>query len=138
VKPPSVIQARWAGGNRFDAGRPGRQTIRIDGSSETGPGPVDTLLCALCACTAEDVLSILEKRRTPATALTVDATGTRADAVPARVTAIDLTYRIDGEGVEEEHALRAVQLAVEKYCSVRETLDKAMPITFRVVINGAR
>jgi putative redox protein len=126
----------WAGGNRFDAGRPGRPHIRIDGNSETGPGPVDTLLCALCACTSEDVLSILAKRRTPATALKVDATGTRADAIPARITAIDLTYRIDGDGVEEEHALRAVQLAVEKYCSVRDTLDKAMPITYRVVING--
>jgi putative redox protein len=108
----------------------------MDTSGVTGPGPVETLLCSLCACTSEDVLGILEKRRTPATALRVEAEGIRADAVPARVTSIQLTYHIDGEGIDEEQATRAVQLAVEKYCSVRDTLDRAMPVTFRAVVNG--
>jgi putative redox protein len=95
------------------------------------------LLCALCACTSEDVIGILEKRRTPVTSLRVDAEGTRADAIPARVTAIQLTFHIDGAGIEPDQAERAVQLAVEKYCSVRDTLDRAMPIRWSVVVNNS-
>jgi putative redox protein len=136
-KPPSQVVVRWAGGTRYDAGRPERPTVRLDTSGVTGPGPVDTLMCALCTCTAEDVLSILEKRRTPVSALRIEATGERADAVPARVVAIHLTYHIDGEGVELDQAQRAVQLAVEKYCSVRNTLDANLPIQMSVVVNGS-
>ena len=138
MKPPSRTEVRWAGGNRFDGGRPGRPAIRVDGSSETGPGPVDTLMIALAACTSEDVIGILEKRRTPVTALRVESEGIRADAVPARVISMTLTYHIDGDGIEPEHAARAAELAVGKYCSVRDTLDKEMPITVNVIVNGAR
>ena len=136
-KPPVHIVMQWAGENRFDAGRPGRPTIRIDGGSATGPGPIDTLLSALAACTSEDVLGILAKRKTPVGALRVEGTGVRANAIPARVVSIDLTYHIDGPGIEADQAQRAVQLAVEKYCSVRNTLDPAMPVTCHVVLNGA-
>lgn len=94
-------------------------------------------MSALAACTAEDVLSILDKRRTPASALRIEAEGIRADAVPARVISATLAYHIEGEGVEPDQALRAAQLAVEKYCSVRDTLDRALPITVRVFVNGA-
>jgi putative redox protein len=110
--------------------------VRLDTSGVTGPGPVDTLMCALCTCTAEDVLSILEKRRTPVTALRIEGQGIRADDVPARVISIQLTYHIEGEGVEPEQAKRAAQLAVEKYCSVRSTLDPALPISIAVNVNG--
>jgi putative redox protein len=108
----------------------------MDTSGVTGPGPVDTLLCALCTCTSEDILGILEKRRTPVKALRIEAEGVRANTVPARIASITLTYHIDGEGIDAEHATRAVQLAVEKYCSVRDTLDREMPIAMRIVLNG--
>lgn len=136
-KPPAHVVVRWAGGTRYDAGRPERPTIRLDTSGVTGPGPVDTLMCALGTCTAEDVLSILEKRRTPVSALSIDAVGVRADTVPARVVSIQLTYHVDGEGIEPEQAKRAAQLAVEKYCSVRSTFDANIPIEISVVVNGS-
>ena len=84
------------------------------------------------------MLSILEKRRTPATALRVEAEGIRADAVPARVISATLTYYVDGDGIEPDQALRAATLAVEKYCSVRDTLDKQMPIAVNMVVNGVK
>ena len=136
-KPPSQVVVRWAGGTLYEAGRPERPAVRLDTSGKTGPGPVDTLMCALCTCTAEDVLSILEKRRTPVSALRIEGQGIRADAVPARLTAIHLTYHIDGEGVEPDQATRAVQLAVEKYCSVRSSLDPDLPIEMTVIVNGS-
>jgi uncharacterized OsmC-like protein len=32
---------------------------------------------------------------------------------------------------------RAVQLAVDKYCSVKMSLDPDIPVTWRVILNGA-
>lgn len=135
-KSPAQVVVRWAGGSLYDAGRPGGPAVRLDTAGVAGPGPVETLVCALCACTSEDILSILEKRRTPVSALRIEGEGVRADAVPARVTSIRLTYHIDGEGIEPDQAKRAVQLSVEKYCSVRDTLDPNMPIELSVIVNG--
>jgi putative redox protein len=136
AKTTTAIHLAWAGDRRFDSGRPGGPTIRLDGDGVTGQSPVDALMSALAACTAVDVVEILAKRRTPLTALTIDAIGARADGVPKRVISAELTYHLSGDGVDRAHAERAVDLAITKYCSVRETLDPALPIQFRVTVNG--
>jgi putative redox protein len=130
------VQARWVGGEAFEAGHPERPWIHIDASGKTGPGPVETLLCALATCSAVDVVSILEKRRTPVATLLVDVHGERADAIPARLTAVQLIFRVTGEGIEREQAERAIDLAVNKYCSVGESLDPAIPIDLLLELNG--
>jgi putative redox protein len=132
----SHVDVVWAGDRRFDAGRPGGPTLRLDGDAETGPSPVDGLMSALAACTAVDVVEILAKRRTPVTSLRISARGTRAESVPRRVTAVELTYTIDGDGIDRTHAERAAELAITKYCSVRDSLDPALPIRYQIVLNG--
>ncbi len=123
------VVVRWDGDHRFDAGRLGSErTIRIDADATTGPGPVDTLLSALAACTGVDVVDILEKRRTPVQGMTVEVRGDRVDAVPARLVRVHLTYKIRGAGIERAHAERAIELAVTKYCSVRDSLDPNLPV----------
>jgi putative redox protein len=136
-KPPARVQVTWDGEHRFDGRRAsGGPSIRMDASGETGPGPVDTLLCALAGCTAVDVVDILAKRRTPVSALTVDVEGERFAGMPARVTKMHLAYRIVGADVERVHAERAIELAVTKYCSVRDSLDPNMPVTWSLELNG--
>jgi putative redox protein len=137
-KPPNRVTVSWAGEQRFDAGRPGGPRLRIDGTGESGQSPVDALLSALAACTSIDVVDILRKRRTPLDSLEIEVTGERADAVPARLVRIELLFRMRGEGVERVHAERAAELAVTKYCSVRDSLDPAMPIEWAVVLDGER
>lgn len=136
VKSVNHVQVTWDGAHRFDAGRPGGPSHRIDASGATGPSPVDTLLHALATCTAVDVLEILAKRRTPVTALSVVVDGARAQAVPSRLIGIRLRYRIDGEGIERTHAERAIELAVTKYCSVRDSLDPDLPISWELELAG--
>lgn len=136
VKPPTTIHLEWQGDRRFDTGRPGGPTLRLDADGITGQSPVDGLLSALASCTAVDVVDILTKRRTPLATLSIDAIGARADTVPRRVVAVELTYHLTGDGVERSHAERAVELAITKYCSVRDTLDAAMPVRYAVVLNG--
>jgi len=132
----STIQLTWAGDRRFDTGRPGGPTLRLDGDGVTGQSPVDAVMSALAACTAVDVVDILAKRRTPLSALSIDAIGTRADTTPKRIVAAELTYHLTGEGIDRSHAERAIELAITKYCSVRESLDPALPIHYRAVLNG--
>lgn len=108
----------------------------MDGSGETGPNPVDTLVNALAGCSAVDVLEILAKRRTPVEALYIDAHAERADGIPARVTSARLDFHITGAGIDRENAERAIELAITKYCSVRNSLDPAIPVEFSLTLNG--
>lgn len=135
-KPPAVIHLKWAGERSFDSGRPGKQTMRLDATGASGQSPVDAVMSALAACTAVDVLDILEKRRTPLATLSIDASGARAETVPRRIVTAELTYHMTGDGVDRAHAERAIELALTKYCSVRESLDPALPVHYRAVING--
>jgi putative redox protein len=131
-KPPAKVTVTWAGDHRFDGMRQsGSPAIRMDASGETGPSPVDTLLCALAGCTGVDVVDILVQ------ALSVDVVGDRYAGVPGRITAIRLSYHIIGADVDRQHAERAIELAVTKYCSVRDSLDPNMPITWELELNGA-
>lgn len=136
-RPPARIHLSWAGEHRFDAGRPGAPAARIDASGQTGSSPVETLLSALAACTSVDVVDILAKRRTPVERLEVDVDGERVDAVPRRFSHIRLVYRVDGAGIDPVQAERAVDLAIMKYCSVRESLAPDIGIEWQLVVNGA-
>ena len=135
-KMPSRVVATWAGAQRFDVGLAGEPPIRVDGNRESGPSPVDTLLGALASCVGIDVTDILAKRRTPVMAMTVRVVGERANATPARVTRVLLEFEIRGAGIERAHAERAIDLAVTKYCSVRDTLDPAMPIEWTLTLES--
>ena len=132
-----VVRAVWAGDRRFDTGRVGGTTARIDGSGATGQTPPDALLSALATCSAIDVVDILAKRRTPVERLTVDVTWTRRPEMPRRFDRIVVTYHVDGAGIERVHVERAVHLAFEKYCSVAASLAPDIVVESAVTLNGA-
>ena len=135
-RPPNRVHMTWDGEHRFDVGRAaGGPTIRIDAKGVTGPGPVDALLGALASCVCTDVVDILAKRRTPVESLTVDVSGTRVDGVPRRLLHVRLDIRLGGAGIERVHAERAIDLAVTKYCSVRDSLDPALPIEWTLELS---
>ena len=137
-KPPNRVHVTWQGEQRFDAGRPGGPTVRIDGNGVTGPGMVDAVLSGLAACTGVDIVEILAKRRTPVERFSVDVTGNRFEGVPRRLVHILLEYHIDGAGIDRVLAERAVELSITKYCSVRDSLDRGIPIEWVVILRGER
>jgi putative redox protein len=130
------VQLHWKGDRRFDAGRPDGPMVRIDASALTGPSPVDAMLIGLAACTSVDVVEILAKRRTPVASLRVDVEAPRADAVPKRVIGVLLTYHVAGTGIDRAQAERAIDLSVNKYCSVRNSLDPDMPVRWKLVLEA--
>ena len=136
-KPPSTVTVRWDGDQRFDAGVTGKQElIRMDGNRDAGPSPVDALLGALAACSGIDVVEILAKRRTPVEGMSVSVIGERATTTPSRVTKVQMEFRIRGAGIERAHAERAIELSVNKYCSVRDTLDPNLPIEWTLTLES--
>ncbi len=138
AKPVSMIRATWQGEHRFDTGRVGHPTARIDGSGTTGQSPTDALLSALATCSAIDVVDILAKRRTPVSALEIEVVGERSATPPRRYLAIDLTFHITGAEVDRVHAERAVALSLERYCSVASSLAPDIVIQTVVALNGER
>jgi putative redox protein len=131
---PSLIHVEWVGGHRFEAGRPGGPAARIDGEGETGQSPPETLLSALATCVSYDVIDILAKQRTPLASLQIDVVGERVNTVPRRYRHITLNFRMSGQGIEKDKALRAIELSANKYCSVRDSLRPDMQIDWTVEI----
>ena len=129
---PSLIHVNWVGGHRFDAGRPNGPTARIDGEGETGQSPPETLLSALATCVSYDVIDILEKQRTPIESLEIDVVGERVDTVPRRYKHITLNFRIGGQDIAKDQALRAIELSATKYCSVWESLRSDIQVDWTV------
>src|SRR5439155_16583551 len=56
---------KWIGEQKFVATSPSGHAITLDSDRESNqaPGPMELLLMALGACTATDVVTILEKKR---------------------------------------------------------------------------
>lgn len=108
-----------------------------DGGTGKGMRPMQTLLAAFCGCSAVDVVSILKKQKQEITGLQILVDGERHHGKePSVWENIDLIFDLSGK-VEPAKAFRAVQLSVEKYCSVAETLRRAgAVIHFKVKVNG--
>ena len=133
---PAAVRIDWVREGEFDAGRADGPKIHLDSSAKSGPGLVDTLLCALGGCVSTDVVDILAKRRTPVESLYVDLRAERVDAVPRRLARATLNFHITGAGIERIHAERAIDLAVNKYCSVRDSLRTDIPVDWTLELNG--
>lgn len=130
VRADLTVGLKWTGDWTFDAGRPGGPTIRLDGNSKDGPSPPEAMIAALASCTAVDVVAMLTKRRTPPATLEVTTTAERKQEVPRRVMRAHLAYKITGAGIDHTQTMRAIELAVTRYCTVRDTMDPEMAITW--------
>lgn len=126
------IDVQWAGGLNFEAGRTDGPKIRIDGDGHTAPSPFDVLLAAIATCASVDVVTILEKQRTPPQALSVRVEANRVQSTPRRLASAILHFSITAPGTTIEKAARAVELSVTKYCSVRSSLIADATVSWKV------
>ena len=126
------ISLNWTEELRFE-GRSDGGLVAIDGNGMHGTTPVDLLLEAVAACTAADVVDILKKGRQELVSMTVECTGERRDEAPKYVKRLQLVFRMAGD-VDEAKAQRAVDLSLEKYCSVFHSLrmDLAVDTEIRI------
>jgi putative redox protein len=125
---------RWTEQLTFEGGAPGRPAILVDGDSKAATSPVELLLLAAATCSAADVVMILQKQRVTLAALEVAVRGTRRETDPKRYTAIAFHFTIRGEGADETKARRAIDLSLEKYCSVVASLAPDISISYDVSV----
>jgi len=126
---------KWAGGEKFLATMPSGKAIHFDAGSThiDGPGPMETLLGALGACTSVDVAMILAKKRQKLESLEVAVSGERAPAPPQVWTKIEMAYTLTGK-LDEKSVRDAIELSQTKYCSVAAMLGKTATISYRYEI----
>jgi len=135
--PIARSHAVWRQGLEFTAGV-GERTHLIDGNSKVAPSPVETLLNAVGTCAATDVVEILAKQRTPVTSLVIDVMAVRRAEFPRRVLSLEVTFTIEGGGIDRARAERAVDLSIRKYCTVAASLAGDIDMSSIVVLNGER
>ncbi len=128
------VSLSWQGGLRFRGGKPGGPTVDTDGDVVTAPGPMHQLLVAVGSCSGSDVVLILEKMRVQLRKFEMEVEGVRRTEDPKRYTSIHLQYRLAGEGLDEAKARRAIDLSIERYCSVIHSLNPDIPISYGLVI----
>ena len=126
---------KWIGEQKFLGVSPSGHAVALDSDRESNkaPGPMELLLVALGACTATDVVIILEKKRQKLDALEVIASGERAADPPTVWTKLELLYRLRGR-LDEAAVKHAIELSEEKYCSVAAMLKKTATLTYRYEI----
>ena len=128
------VSLQWEEGLCFVGGAEEGPNTRIDGDNTSAPGPMLTLLLAAASCSGSDVVLILKKMRIELRDLRIEVTGRRREQEPRRYMAIHFDYHIGGKGLDKAKADRAVNLSVEKYCSVIHSLAPDIAITYAVTV----
>jgi len=123
-----VVQ--WVGGQKYLGTDSTKHSIIMSSAAEgIGVKPSETLLLALAACTAHDVVEILAKKRTPLTSLEIITTSEQDPTPPWPFRKIHLKYRVSGRGLTDKAVEQAILLSEEKYCSVAATIRGVAEIT---------
>jgi putative redox protein len=121
----------WAGDEFFIGTPPSghAQIIDTKGDRKAAATPVEMLLVAVAACTAADVISILQKKRQAVTRYHVEITGERAEEHPRKFLSFHLNHIVHGRNVLEKAVADAIELSDTKYCSVAATVRPTARIT---------
>jgi putative redox protein len=98
---------------------------KTDGGNDLGFRPMQMLLAAMGGCSAIDVITILKKQRLEPFDLRVIVDGERDMGKDANLWKTVHAHFIVKGNVPIEKAERAVQLSIEKFCSVALTLQAA-------------
>ena len=105
------------------------------GGHNSGFRPTQLLLAAVGGCSAIDVLMILKKQKQKINSLEIEVDGEKEKVEEYSLFRnITIHFKLKGE-IELEKAERAVQLSIEKYCSVSKTLEPTAKINYKVTVN---
>ena len=103
------------------------------GGKNKGLTPMELLAGALAACISIDVLMILNKQHIEPKKYAVSVDATKKNSVPSPFEKIHLVFYIDTE-IDLLKVERAIQLSIDKYCSVKASLNPEIKISYGVII----
>lgn len=100
------------------------------GGHNAGVRPTELLLLGIGGCSGMDVISILRKKKQEVTGFAINVKGKRDEDYPKKFTEITIEFSIKGKNISEEAVKRAIDLSMNKYCSVKATLEGSAKISF--------
>lgn len=109
--------------------------IRIDGTRSIGGldggiSPMQLLLAAIGGCSTIDVINILKKQKQDLKDVQVEVDGDRQKkGTYSEFTTIHLNFTFTGD-LDPKKVERAINLSLDKYCSVSKALEKTSEITY--------
>lgn len=106
------------------------------GGHNKGVRPMQMLLMGLGGCSAIDIVLILKKQKQVIEDFQISIEGEREEGKePSLWKTVVVHFKLKGQ-VDKEKAERAVQLSMDKYCSVSKTLELAgANITYKVSVS---
>jgi putative redox protein len=112
--------------------------VKMDGSPEIGGEnlgvrPMQLVLMALGGCSSMDVLAMLKKMREDVKSYKVEVEAERAAEHPMVFTKIHVHFILEGIK-KKENVEKAIQLSMDKYCSVTHMLNSTAKITHSFTI----
>ena len=110
-------RVKWAGDLRFIGTGANGHSIVIDGDKKTALSPMELLLLGTGGCACIDLVMILEKGRQKVIDAWVEIGGERREEMPKYFTFIEMHFVVKGIAVQEARVKRAIDLAMDKYCS---------------------
>ena len=115
---------QYAGDDFFIGTTPSGHAQAIDtkGDRKAAPTPLEMLLVSVAACTAADVISILEKKRQKISDYKVEIKGERREEYPQAFIKFHVHHIVYGTDVSEQALRQAIELSDTKYCSVAATV----------------
>ena len=97
---------------------------------DADPTPLEVLLASLAACAGNTLnLVLCRKMEARPELLEVEAIAQRREEHPTVLTAIELTYRVRGEGLARETIESAVRIAEDRLCPVLAMLRPGTKVT---------
>lgn len=126
---------------RFTATNQTGKEVKMDaspniGGEDTGFRPMEMLLAGLGGCSGIDIVNILKKKKQDFDSFTIEVNGDRnPDEVPSVFRKIHIDFKFTGATIVNEKVIQAVDLSVQKYCSVSKMLEKTAEIKYRIFVN---
>jgi putative redox protein len=136
------VHVEHRGGMQFVATPSSGHVIAFDNrESNQGGSPVETILAALAACSAMDVISIAAKKRQTIESYEIDVSASQRDEYPQVFAEIDVVHVVRGTGLSEAAIRRAIELSATKYCPVSAMISAGSTVVhhrYRITSGGQK
>jgi putative redox protein len=136
----TTARVKWVDGFQFVGESGSGHAMVMDapgdsGGNASGMTPMEMLLVAIGGCSGMDVASVLKKKKLDIRDIEIKISGEMAGDYPKKFTGIQLEFIITGSNLPDEPVKKAVDLSINKYCSVKATLEGSAKIgyTYRII-----
>jgi putative redox protein len=137
-----TVRLTWNEGLSFNATDTlGHELLASNDKDENGQrrgfAPMELMALSVGACTAMDVISIMEKKRQQVNAFEIGVHTERVEEHPRIFSSLTIEYIVTGKDIDPAALERAIQLSADKYCSAQNIVGRSVDIQHKYKIIDA-